>query len=177
MGRFNGTDELHSGFIGGAEVGIEIKKTFLSLQGSHLQQEMRNGLDPSGSVTLLPLTLNLGGIWAKKPLSVRISGGVGVVLSDFQISKEIEKRNKWSNETIGIDLDDGICYQIQGGIERRLNERTSIGFEVGYLIYETLLRETRTTKIPYDLTMSTIRETTAPFNFNSVIGKVVLRFK
>lgn len=177
-GRYNGTDELSSTFIGGGEIGLETKGTLLFGSMDFVQNEMRSGLDPKGTVTLIPLQIGIGGrMRAKNGLSVRISWSVGAVLSSFQIGKELEDRNRWNPEKIEVDVKDGICYQIKGGIESNLNKRLSVGFEIGYLIYETDLLMTRTLKND-DLTKPDfVYEWTSPVDFSSIVGKIVVRFK
>ena len=62
VGRFNGTQEVPSSFLGGMETGFEGRNLAFSIDTSLIQQETREGLRPSGAVTLIPiLSPNQGG--------------------------------------------------------------------------------------------------------------------
>ena len=179
LGRFNGTQELNSAFTGGLEGGFELKGIALSLGASHIQQEMRSGLDPGGSVTLIPILVQIEGrIVPLKRILVRLGLGVGTVLSNFELSQAIKDENEWNTvERQEVDIKNDMAFQIKGGIERRLTDRTSVGFEIGYFIYETDLLTARVLKHPPTGNGVTRYEWTAPIDFNSVIGRAVLRFR
>lgn len=173
-GRFNGTPELASAFTGGAEAGFEYRGFAIYAGADITQQELRDTLEPSGTITLTPVQMGIDGLFrSKKGLSARFGASVGYGIADFQLSKKLERENELSRaERLAVDVRNDVCFQIRGGVGRQVSKHTSISFEVSYFVFETRLLMERIRKdAQYRYPSS------SPIDFNSIIGKIVLRFK
>ena len=108
---------------------------------------------------------------------VRFGGGAGFVLSDFELSRAIQRENEVNPvERQEVDIYNDLCFQIQGGLERKLSKRVSVEASVSYFIYETKIVMARVLKNP-SLTGPSRHSDTNDIVFNSIIGKVTLRFR
>ena len=147
FGNSSGNENVYQAFVGSAEFGIQKRFGGIGLHIARLQQATKPDILRQGTLSMMPIMLNLyGNIPITHSLKAHMGGGVCYVVMNRILDEKETKVFNLTGYDFDESIDNGMGFQIMGGLEYLITKKISIGIDLMQIFFDTKIRTRKTNK-------------------------------
>ena len=177
IGALGGNAELETSIIGGGQLGISGDYLGASVNFLYYSKENKVKTLSKGSFSMTPIMFNaFGKIPLKKAdgtevAAIRLGGGVSYILVSHEVDSSLTNIFKSVGLTYKEEVDSGLGYQVNGGVDFWLNNHISIGADIIYLFFKPSAKATLTS-----IATGASLSVTSDIKLDTVIGLSTIKY-
>jgi len=135
IGALGANKEINTGAIGGGVIGITGNYLGMSLNLLHYKKDNKVQTMSEGNIAITPLMFNLfGRIPLEDVAAIRFGGGASYILVTHKVDSELNAL--FAPFKLVEDIDSGVGFQVNGGIDFFFGGHFSFGADIFYIFYK-----------------------------------------